>query len=157
MPFKQHNHGGQLQLASIRYQIPLADWVDLSTGINPTSYPLPAMPTKCWQRLPETNDGLETAAANYYGSEFLLAVSGSQEAIQRLPKLFPKQQRIGIIKPAYHSHQQAWQSDEHSITALTSGEVDKALSSLDVLLVVNPTNPSTEFFSQRFYSLGIKN
>jgi len=145
--FRHHTHGGQLQAASQQYNIPVDDWLDLSTGISPFAYPLPPVPTKCWQRLPETNDGLEAAAANYYGSSFLLPVSGSQEAIQRLPTLFSRGQRVGIIKPAYHSHQQAWKDAGHKINELTSCEIDQQLPNLDVLILVNPINPSAESFS----------
>ena len=145
--FSHHTHGGQLQAASQQYNIPLADWLDLSTGISPFAYPLPLVPTECWQRLPETNDGLEAAATNYYGSSFLLSVSGSQEAIQRLPTLFPKGQRVGIIRPAYLSHQQAWRNAGHQVNAFTSSEIDQQLPNLDVLILVNPTNPSAESFS----------
>ena len=142
-----HNHGGQLQAASRQYNIPPEDWLDLSTGISPYSYPLPPVPVKCWQRLPEVDDGLEFAAENYYGSRFLLPVSGSQEAIQRLPYVFPKGQRVGIVKPAYHSHQQAWQNAGHHVTALTSAKIEQKIPNLDVLILVNPSNPSTEFFT----------
>ncbi len=143
----QHNHGGQLQAASQHYNIPLENWLDLSTGISPFAYPLPPVPVKCWQRLPETNDGLEVAAENYYGSPFLLPVSGSQEAIQQLPYLFPIGQRVGIIKPAYHSHQQAWQRAGHHVMGLTSSEIEQKISEIDVLIIVNPTNPTAELFS----------
>ncbi|PID46738.1 MAG: threonine-phosphate decarboxylase [Proteobacteria bacterium] len=136
-----HQHGGQLKRASERYHIPLENWLDLSTGINPVSYPLPEVPTKVWQRLPEVNDGLELAAAAYYGSAALLPVSGSQEAIQCLPKLRQKS-RVGIIQPAYHSHQQAWQAAGHEIVSLHHDDIDDQLSSLDVLVLVNPTNPT---------------
>ena len=47
-------HGGRLRAAAERYRIPLADWVDLSTGINPRAYPVPALPPEVWQRLPES-------------------------------------------------------------------------------------------------------
>ncbi len=141
-----HQHGGQLRVASEKYGIPLEQWLDLSTGISPFVYPLPPVPAKCWQRLPETGDGLETAAADYYGSEYLLPVSGSQETIQRLPLLRPPS-RVGIISPAYHSHQQAWEKVGHQVIELESSAVDKYLPELDVLLVVNPNNPTTERFS----------
>jgi len=136
-----------LHAASKQYGIPLEDWLDLSTGISPYSYPLPAVPIECWQRLPETNDGLEAAAINYYGSEFLLPVSGSQEAIQSLPLLFSNKQRVGIINPAYHSHQQAWQDAGHEIITLNLDEVDANISALETLIIVNPTNPSAELFT----------
>ena len=45
-------HGGRLRRAAKRYDIPLADWLDLSTGINPFAYPLPVFPADDWTRLP---------------------------------------------------------------------------------------------------------
>lgn len=139
-----HEHGGQLQAASQRYAIPLADWLDFSTGISPWIYPLPPVPPECWQRLPEANDGLEAAAAHYYASSALLAVSGSQEAIQRLPLLRPPLQRVGILSPAYHSHRQAWQAAGHEVITLELAQLEAVLPTLDVLVLVNPTNPSAQ-------------
>jgi len=144
----KHQHGGQLKLASERYNIPLEKWVDLSTGINPNSYSLPPVPTSIWQRLPETNDGLEDAAAAFYGSPHLLPVAGSQEAIQRLP-LLRKKSRVGIISPAYHSHRQSWQAAGHKVIEFERQQVEDILSSLDVLLLVNPTNPTAERYSRQ--------
>ena len=141
-----HQHGGQLKLASERYDIPLENWVDLSTGINPESYPLPAVPASIWQRLPEANDGLEKAAASYYGSTHLLPVAGSQEAIQRLPLLREKS-RVGIIHPAYHSHKHAWQAAGHDIIPLQHEDIEGSLSAIDVLVLVNPTNPTAQRYS----------
>jgi hypothetical protein len=46
-------HGGRLRAAAQRYGIALADWVDLSTGINPQPYPVPPLAPEVWQRLPE--------------------------------------------------------------------------------------------------------
>lgn len=138
-----HQHGGQLKLASERYNIPLENWIDLSTGINPNSYPLPPVPTHIWQRLPEVNDGLEDAAAAFYGSPHLLPVAGSQEAIQRLP-LLRKKSRVGIISPAYHSHQLAWQVAGHEVVEIDRQQIEDIVPTLDVLLLVNPTNPTAE-------------
>ena len=80
-------HGGRLRRAAEHYGIALADWMDLSTGISPWAYPVPPVPETAWQRLPEDDDGLDEAAARYYGSAELLAVAGSQPAIQALPLL----------------------------------------------------------------------
>lgn len=144
--FSSHKHGGQLRAASQHYGIPLEAWLDLSTGISPWAYPLPAVPSACWQRLPETGDGLELAAAHYYGSVYLLPVSGSQEAIRRLPQLHPPQQRIGILSPAYHSHRQAWLAAGHEVVELTAAQLKTCLPTLDVLVVVNPTNPTAQHY-----------
>ena len=148
----QHSHGGQLKAASLEYQIPLGDWLDLSTGISPFVFPLPNVPEYCWQRLPEVNDGLELTAAGYYGSDYLLPVAGSQEAIQRLPLLRnidnKKQQTVGIISPAYHSHKQAWENAHYKVLELTSNQIENKLSELDVLIIVNPTNPTAQTFKR---------
>jgi len=141
-----HQHGGQLKKASEQYNIPLENWVDLSTGINPNSYPLPDVPASVWQRLPEVNDGLESAAATYYGSNQLLPVAGSQEAIQRLPLLREKS-RVGIITPAYHSHKDAWIKAGHNVVSIAADAIESSITELDVLLLVNPTNPTAERYS----------
>ncbi len=104
------------------------------------------MPPLCWQRLPESDDGLEAAATAYYGSPHLLPVSGSQEAIRRLPLLRPPGQRVGILSPAYHSHQQAWQAAGHEVLELALAQLEDLLPTLDVLLVVNPTNPTAQHY-----------
>ncbi len=56
-------HGGRLRAAADRYGIPVGDWLDLSTGINPQGYAPPPIPPDAWLKLPQENDGLEAAAA----------------------------------------------------------------------------------------------
>ena len=81
------HHGGRLRVAAESYGVPLREWLDLSTGINPVGWPVPAVPASAWRRLPEADDGLEAAARRYYGADDLLPVCGSQAAIQALPRL----------------------------------------------------------------------
>ncbi|MBB1125076.1 threonine-phosphate decarboxylase CobD [Thiospirillum jenense] len=142
-------HGGQLRRAATEYGIPLTDWLDLSTGINPRPWPVPAAVTSYWSRLPEADDGLETAAAQYYGSDQLLPVAGSQAAIQALPHLRPPC-RVGILTPSYAEHQHAWALAGHQVLALTVGELDAAVAAadLDVLLLIHPNNPSGARFER---------
>ena len=63
-------HGGALNAAAEFFNIPRAEWLDISTGINPTSWPVPEIPTRVWQRLPEeqkhAEESLESAALAYY-------------------------------------------------------------------------------------------
>lgn len=61
------HHGGRLRAAAEHYGIALADWLDLSTAINPQAWPVPEIPVDVWQRLPEEDDGLACNAAHYYG------------------------------------------------------------------------------------------
>ena len=134
-------HGGALRAAAARYRIPPSDWLDLSTGINPNSWPVPSIPATAWQRLPEPDDGLETAAAAYYGTPHLLPVAGSQAAIQTLP-LLRKRGRVGVLSPTYAEHAHAWRRAGHQVELLAQETLDEALDRLNALIVVNPNNPT---------------
>lgn len=134
-------HGGRLRRAAAQYQIALADWLDLSTGLAPYAWPISAVPVEAWQRLPETDDGLEAAARCYYAAQSVLAVCGSQAAIQAMPLLFPGC-CVGIVEPCYAEHRFAWERAGFNVRALNEHEVDGALGQLDVLVVVNPNNPT---------------
>lgn len=141
-------HGGRLRAAAQRYGIALADWLDLSTGIAPYGCPLPAIPASAWQRLPESDDGLDALARDYYGAAALLPVAGSQAAIQMLPRL-RRGARVGVLTPAYAEHAAAWRREGHPVSELGEGAVDRALERLDVLVVVNPNNPSGRLLERR--------
>ena len=100
-------HGGRLRKASIQYGIAEADWLDLSSGLAPWPWPIPPIPLRAWARLPETDDGLEQAASEYYGAAHLLPVPGSQAAIQLLPRL-RRSGKVGVLSPCYAGHAEAW-------------------------------------------------
>ncbi|MFM8501896.1 MAG: hypothetical protein ACKOAC_07715, partial [Fluviibacter sp.] len=85
-------HGGRLRAAAEKFGVPLEQWIDLSTGISPWLYPVPAIPDSAWHRLPEPDDALNTIASKYYDNPRLLATAGSQPVIQALPSLFPRSQ-----------------------------------------------------------------
>ncbi|MFZ4535971.1 threonine-phosphate decarboxylase CobD [Propionivibrio sp.] len=133
-------HGGRLRAAARQYEIPLTDWIDLSTGINPNGYPVPILDPACWQRLPEEEDGLEAAAAAYYGNPRLLALPGSQAAIQILPALFPPV-AVACLTPIYEEHPQAWARAGHKVRRLQP--LSRALSAATPnILLCNPNNPT---------------
>lgn len=138
-------HGGRLREASQRYGIALADWLDLSTGIAPYAWPLPSIPASAWARLPEPQDELEIAARDYYGVSNLLPVAGSQAAIQALPRLL-RNVTVGIVSPAYAEHAAAWQREGHQLREISESAIEGALARLDVLLLVNPNNPTGRRF-----------
>lgn len=138
-------HGGGLRAAAARYGIALGDWLDLSTGINPHGWPVPPVPPMVWQRLPEIDDGLETAAAAYYGTPQLLPVAGSQAAIQTLPRL-REPGRIGVLHPGYAEHAHAWRQAGHQLELLPPDQLEAAVDWLDALVVVNPNNPTGQRF-----------
>lgn len=141
-------HGGRLREASERYGIALADWLDLSTGIAPYAWPLPSIPASAWARLPEPQDELEIAARDYYGVSNLLPVAGSQAAIQALPRLL-RNVTVGIVSPAYAEHAAAWQREGHQLLEISEDAIEGALARLDVLLLVNPNNPTGRRFEPK--------
>ena len=134
-------HGGNLRMAAQQYDIPLENWLDLSTGINPQSWPIPELPQAIWQRLPEQDDGLTDAMAAYYGSINLLATAGSQPVIQLLPTLRPAG-RVGVLAPSYAEHAYAWQRKGHQLVELGADSIETILPELDVLILCNPNNPT---------------
>ena len=137
-------HGGRLREAAAHYDIPLANWLDLSTGINPQAWPVPALPPSVWHRLPENDDGLEAAAAAYYGNANLLPVAGSQAAIQWLPTLLPRGV-VACISPIYAEHPQAWQHAGHKIRFLQNALLPRALAAATpYVLLCNPNNPTAD-------------
>ncbi len=95
-------HGGNLVLAASQYGIPLENWLDLSTGINPNSYPIADMPPSIWQKLPTDNDGLIAACA-YYGCQFILPTAGSQAALQIL-SLLRAASKVAMPQLMYQEH-----------------------------------------------------
>ncbi|WP_421524998.1 threonine-phosphate decarboxylase CobD [Pseudomonas yamanorum] len=134
-------HGGRLRKAALQYGIVEADWLDLSSGLAPWPFPIPDIPLRAWARLPETDDGLEQAACEYYGATHILPVAGSQAAIQLLPRL-RRTGKVGVLSPCYAEHAEAWRRAGYIVREVLEQEVDFFLESLDVLVVVNPNNPT---------------
>jgi len=141
-------HGGRLRHAASQYGIPLTDWIDLSTGINPNGWPVPELPSDVWRRLPEDGDELLPAARRYYKNESLLAVAGSQAAIQTLP-LLRARSRVGVLHPAYAEHAEGWRRAGHEVVFVGCEEVDSQLEKLDVLIIINPNNPTGKLWSRQ--------
>jgi cobalamin biosynthetic protein CobC len=140
-------HGGNLHQAATLYNIPLKDWMDLSTGINPRPWRPPEIPTAVWQRLPEVDDDLLSVAQQYYGCDTILPIAGSQFAIQSLPYC-RQHSRIGIVSPCYAEHVYWWERAGHHVVIIQPDEIDLFIGGLDVLLLINPNNPDTTQYSR---------
>ncbi|WP_295398803.1 threonine-phosphate decarboxylase CobD [uncultured Thiocystis sp.] len=145
---KEHEppeHGGRLRQAAARFGIPLARWLDLSTGINPRAWPVPTLPASAWGRLPEAEDGLESEAARYYGAPDPLPLAGSQAAIQALPAMRAPC-RVGVPQVGYREHAYAWRRAGHHVIELADSDpgqwLDEGPGRLDCLVVINPNNPT---------------
>jgi len=141
-------HGGDLDAARKRFSAARGPWIDLSTGINPEPYPIPALVTDVWSRLPtraEEEELLAAAALRYRVSsaEMIAAASGTQALIQLLPRLVPTS-HVEILGPTYEEHEACWTRQGHSVSVVKDfGPSDRA----DVVIVVNPNNPTGRLIS----------
>lgn len=135
------DHGGRLHRAAGHYGIPLAEWLDLSTGIAPSGYPPPVVAADAWRRLPEPEDGLAEAAAAYYGTDAITPVAGSQAAIGLLPWLRPAC-RVACPAGGYAEHAAAWRRAGHEVIEYAPEGLEAVIPRADVVVVVNPDNPT---------------
>ena len=136
-------HGGNLHEAATRYRIPYAQWLDLSTGINPHGYPVPAIPADAWRRLPDEGDDFAACAARYYNAPdaaHVLPVAGSQAAIRTLPTLLPRA-RVGIAALTYSEYAPAFSRAGHEVAGLDVDR-DNLPDALTHVVIVNPNNPT---------------
>jgi cobalamin biosynthetic protein CobC len=145
-------HGGQLQQLAKIYQIPAEQWLDLSTGISPLSYPIPEIPIKVWQQLPDINQELLTAGRYYYGSNQLVASNGSQAIISKLPQLLVNNQdkkiTVWLPKVGYKEHEKAWHSQQLKISHYDDLPTLEQLSKNCIVVVINPNNPTGKLQSR---------
>lgn len=154
LPLSPPQHGGDLARASQVFGVPLEQWIDLSTGISPWSWPVPRLPDHVWRRLPPRSDGLVAAAQSFYQSTAeLLAVPGSQWAIAQLcPALLELRaiapgQRVAVPARGYQEHRFAWARAgincvEYQCIAELAALVNTA--STDHAVVITPNNPTAE-------------
>jgi cobalamin biosynthetic protein CobC len=142
-------HGGQLYKAAQKYQIPLHEWLDLSTGINPLGWMIEHMlPNHVWAQLPQEDDGLVQVASSYYQTDSLLATAGSQAAIQALPMLRDRS-TVAIVTPSYAEHAHAWQQSNHKVLLIDANQIDNIIEQADVLVMINPNNPTGTHYEQQ--------
>jgi cobalamin biosynthetic protein CobC len=150
-------HGGNLSEAVRRFGRPREQWLDLSTGINPHPYPVAAaaLAPDAWHRLPDAAAGtaLAEAARTYYNAPQLLAVAGTQAAIQALPQCRLQsagRAHVVIAGPTYAEHAHRWAKSGHRIAACGTAreDIDRAAASpaVDVIVICNPNNPSGALF-----------
>ena len=135
----KRDHGGGLDAAAARYGGARADWLDLSTGINPVPYPIADLPPDCWTALPDSNamNRLKTAARRFWNvpkDAHIVAASGASALIARMPDL-TQAQYIAIPGPTYNEHEAAFRSAGLSVN-------DPDIDAPDVRVLVHPNNPN---------------
>ncbi|MBS7813692.1 threonine-phosphate decarboxylase CobD [Roseococcus pinisoli] len=133
-------HGGNLTAARARFPEARSPWLDLSTGISPFPYPVPALPAEAFTRLPEPADleRLQALAARRYGARDpaqVVAAPGTQILLPLIAKLVP-QGRARVLGPTYA---------EHARAAALAGHALAEEGAADLLTIVNPNNPDGRF------------
>lgn len=139
-------HGGDLSAASRSFGRAEADWLDLSTGINPRPWPLEDRPglgaLAGVARLPSPAalEALLATARQAYGVPAEIAVAaapGTEVLIRMLPRLLAG--ATFLLDTSYRSYGEAWRS-EHG-TPLAPLRTDAAASAAGNIIAVNPNNP----------------
>ncbi len=147
--FALPRHGGDLLSAEARFGRPAQGWLDLSTGINPFAYPLPALEPDRWQRLPDAAlvEDLRAAAAERYGApspDHVAEAPGTQILIQLLPRLRPFS-NVSVVGPTYGEHTACWSAAGHQVLPC---ETLERVGDPQVVIVVNPNNPDGRRFDR---------
>lgn len=143
------DHGGSLGRARSLFPHAPEPWVDLSTGINPHSYPLFDLPATALTRLPEAESAgrLQAAAALAYGAPSPLHIVLAPGTQILLPRVFSLVEpgRAAILGPTYAEHLRAAALAGHSATEVRDFSV---LAGADLAVVVNPNNPDGRIVSR---------
>ncbi|EBA13542.1 threonine-phosphate decarboxylase [Roseobacter sp. CCS2] len=132
---EKRDHGGGLDAAIAQYGGTRADWLDLSTGINPVPYPMPALPPDAWTALPD-----EAAFARLYAlarrfwtipdEAAIIGATGASAIIAALPRVIP-QGDVCIPGPTYNEHGAAFAASGWNLGQDPS----------HALVAVHPNNP----------------
>jgi cobalamin biosynthetic protein CobC len=134
------DHGGGLDAAISRWGGTRADWLDLSTGINPTPYPMDTFPADAWTALPDAKaqDALIAAARVFWqvpAEAAILAAPGASSLIARIPTLWPQAHAL-IETPTYNEHAGAFEAHGWTVHAQNTGQ-----NPTNTQVAVHPNNP----------------
>ncbi|WP_146346175.1 threonine-phosphate decarboxylase [Falsiphaeobacter marinintestinus] len=136
------DHGGGVDAAIAQFGGCRDDWVDLSTGINPVPYPLPALSDADWTALPDNaaHLALVEAARTFWSvpdGAAILPAPGASALIARIPALAPPA-TVRITSPTYNEHAAAFMAQGWQVS-------DTGPASARVL--VHPNNPDGRTWS----------
>lgn len=135
------DHGGGIDAAVAQFGGTREGWVDLSTGINPSPYPLGDLPAALWNALPDEAafQRLEQAARGFWQipeTAAILPAPGASALIARMPGIAAPGP-VQIAGPTYNEHARAftaqgWQLAEHAETRV----------------IVHPNNPDGRLWAE---------
>ncbi len=142
---KIRDHGGGLDAAMALYGGDRSDWLDLSTGINPTPFPVGDIGPEAWTALPDqaATERLEAAAREFWAvpdcAEIVLS-PGASALIARMPAALGRGS-VFIKSPTYNEHEAAFTTDENWRVAASPEDANTHI-------YVHPNNPTGELFER---------
>ncbi|WP_293576882.1 threonine-phosphate decarboxylase CobD [Phaeobacter sp.] len=141
-PLPKRDHGGNLSAAAAQYGGALDQWMDLSTGINPTPYPVGTITAADWGALPDdaARQDLIEAARDFWSvpaSAAILPAPGASALIAAIPAL-AEPRWVEITTPTYNEHAAAFTNHNWQITARGPAEAR---------VLVHPNNPDGRLWS----------
>ena len=139
-------HGGDLDKAINYYGGIKEDWIDLSTGINPNSYPFKDIKVNNLRNLPVNTDieKLNQVAKTYFETELTVsALNGAQTAINILPFLLPNK-NVCILEPTYNEYRRVFSCFSKEIKSVKKL---KELKNAQIAIICNPNNPDGTLYS----------
>lgn len=142
-------HGGNLAMARALFPQAPEPWIDLSTGINPHSYPHTPIPGNVFARLPEPSslERLKTVAAEAYQApspSHIAAGPGTQILLPIIAELVAADGKAAILSPTYAEHARA--ATMAGFEVLETDDLDQ-LATASLAVIVNPNNPTGRIVS----------
>lgn len=146
------HHGGRLCVARTLFPNVPQPWIDLSTGINPSSYSAPRATASERNRLPEPTElaKLEALVATACGVDDpsrVVATGGTETALRLLPYLLKTAAAV-IAGPTYGSHPDAWTRAGIPANVVADAELASRAAANATMTVVNPNNPDGRVLSR---------
>lgn len=142
-------HGGGLAAAQRLFTDAPQPFIDLSTGINPYSYPLPQLAPDLFTRLPdpETLAAAASIAAQSYGAPspaHVVPAPGTQILLPLVAALVGPG-RAAAVAPTYREHARAAALAGHRVNEIA--DLDAAREAV-LVIVTNPNNPDGRLFGK---------
>lgn len=135
------DHGGGIDAAIATFGGTRREWLDLSTGINPVAYPMPALPQDAWTALPDKAafSRLYQLARHFWNvpdGAAIVGATGASAIIAALPRIIP-QGDVCIPGPTYNEHGAAFAAAGWRLVQDPS----------HALVAVHPNNPDGHLWS----------
>lgn len=132
---QKRDHGGGIDAAIAHYGGTRESWLDLSTGINPTPYPMPKLPHDAWTALPDQAafERLYELARRFWNvpeGAAIIGATGASAIIAALPRVIPMGE-VSIPGPTYNEHGAAFAASGWRMGQYPS----------QAIVAVHPNNP----------------